>query len=135
MSTSRPNSMITDDTFVNKHAFSFQGQPYLKQLFDIVQVGRLPLTIVAGAGVSMNASLPSWTDLLSAMADEIADAEPADADLASIVGKVEPDLMRQADIILHIARQQNQAPIDEDVAIKQIIKAACTRIKRRAPGG
>ncbi len=107
----RPESSIVDpSTFVDGHTFSFRSQPYLRDLFDAVANGSLPLVLVLGAGVSMNASLPSWRALIDKMTSAI--DEPA---LRKMAVQDSSDPMRKAEIILNLVKQGNLNVQDHEV--------------------
>jgi hypothetical protein len=107
----RPDSSIVDPaTFVDGHTFSFQSQPYLRDLFEAVAGGRLPLVLVLGAGVSMNASLPSWRSLITKMAAAIDDEA-----LRKMAMRDTSDPMRKAEIILNLVKQGNVNVQDHEV--------------------
>ena len=107
----RPESSIVDpSTFVDGHTFSFRSQPYLRDLFDAVATGSLPLVLVLGAGVSMNASLPSWRALITKMTGAI-DEEA----LRKMAVRDTSDPMRKAEIILHLVKQGNVNVQDHEV--------------------
>jgi hypothetical protein len=69
---------ILASALVNAHALSFGHQPILKDLIADLQKADHPLLVVAGAGVSIDAGLHSWADLLQAIeakeAPELAEA-------------------------------------------------------------
>jgi hypothetical protein len=102
--------MIDPSTFVDGHTFSFQAQPYLRDLFQAVRDEQLPLVLVLGAGVSMNASLPSWSSLLARMTDAI-DDEP----LRRVAMQDSSDPMRKAEIILNLVKQNNLNAQDHEI--------------------
>lgn len=107
----RPESSIVDPTaFVDGHTFSFQSQPYLRDLFEAVASGRLPLVLVLGAGVSMNASLPSWRALITKMTAAIDDEA-----LRKMAMRDTSDPMRKAEIILNLVKQGNVNVQDHEV--------------------
>lgn len=107
----RPESSIVDpSTFVDGHTFSFRSQPYLRDLFEAVAKGTLPLVLVLGAGVSMNASLPSWRALITKMTGAI-DEGP----LRKIAIQDTSDPMRKAEIILNLVKQGNVNVQDHEV--------------------
>lgn len=107
----RPDSNIVDpNAFVDGHTFSFQAQPYLGDLFAAIKDEELPLVLVVGAGVSMNASLPSWQQLINKMTDAI-DDEP----LRGIAAQDNSDPMRKAEIILNLVKQDNVNVQDHEI--------------------
>lgn len=75
MATNRrtESKMITTADLVDGHTLSFTQQPNLRELFRRLTDTDKPTTFVVGAGVSMNAGLPSWTQLLNAMTKYIPD--------------------------------------------------------------
>lgn len=97
--TTNVSAMINSDAFAGGHTFSFTRQPYLGQMFGAVLDLRTPLTIMAGAGVSMNSSLPSWEGLVLNMAAAI-----SDQDLSRMAAKDQCDPMRRAEVIMHLLK-------------------------------
>ena len=69
----RARGMIETADFLDGPAFSFTRQPLLADLFGDVADTTTSLTVVFGAGVSMNSSLPSWSGLLDNMARGLRD--------------------------------------------------------------
>jgi hypothetical protein len=95
---------------VDGHTFSFRSQPYLHDLFEAVAKGSLPLVLVLGAGVSMNASLPSWRSLITKMTSAIDDEA-----LRKMAVGDSSDPMRKAEIILNLVKQGNVNVQDHEV--------------------
>lgn len=85
-------------------------QAYLGELFDEVGDGDAPLTIVVGAGVSMNAGLRSWPDLIRQMTRLIADER-----LRAIAEKDRADLMRKAEIVLQLVKSMDLGKQDHEI--------------------
>lgn len=88
-------SMVTHRDFVEKRMLSFRHQPYLRDLRTRVGNLRKPLTIVIGAGVSMNSGLRSWPALIENMIPQI-----GDKGLQAMAEHDKSDLMRKAEIVL-----------------------------------
>ena len=105
MSNRNDVHMVDAATFVESPAFSRARQGYLKLMFDAVVDSKKPITLVAGAGISMNASLPSWESLIANMTSFI-----ADPDLRRMAEKDKSDLMRKAEIVLHLVKAENANP-------------------------
>ncbi|WP_198047483.1 SIR2 family protein [Kutzneria sp. 744] len=87
--------MVTHRDFVEKRMLSFRHQPYLRDLRIRVGNLRKPLTIVIGAGVSMNSGLRSWPALIENMIPQI-----GDKGLQAMAEHDKSDLMRKAEIVL-----------------------------------
>jgi NAD-dependent SIR2 family protein deacetylase len=104
-------SRIVDPGVFDKgDTFSFRAQPYLKELFDTVRGRGRPLTVVVGAGVSMNSSLPSWRSLIDKMTQTIADGE-----IRKIAFSDDSDLMRKAEIVLQLVKDGNRNIQDHEI--------------------
>jgi SIR2-like domain len=98
------DTMISATSLAHGHALSFQDQLYLGRIFSTLKQKRHHLTLVIGAGVSMNASLPSWSELVWNMAKLIDDDV-----LKSMLGNSSTDtLERRAETAIHIACAANK---------------------------
>lgn len=106
--------MVTHEDFVEKRMLSFRHQPYLRDLCDHVRDLKEPLTIVIGAGVSMNSGLRSWSKLIENMVRQI-----GDKGLRAIAKRDRSDLMRKAEIVLTLIN-----PAKPKKALPNIIRAA-----------
>jgi hypothetical protein len=62
---------LDPDEFFNAPALSFGRQPAIADLFDLVARRDEPVTFVLGAGLSLDAGLPTWENLLVNIADLI----------------------------------------------------------------
>jgi hypothetical protein len=92
--------MIKAAALANGHALSFTDQPALQGLFSTVKAKRERLTLVVGAGVSMNAGLPSWQYLVSQMANSVRD----DLLQKMLRSQSIESLERKAEMTIQIAR-------------------------------
>lgn len=104
------SKIVDPGVFEKGDTFSFRSQPYLRELFETVRDRKLPLTIVVGAGVSMNSSLPSWRALIDKMTATIADPE-----VRSLASRDGADLMRKAEIILQLIKDENRNIQDHEI--------------------
>jgi SIR2-like domain len=86
----------------DNHWLSFTSQSYLKALFhDIVDTSQ-PLTLITGAGISIDAGLPDWTDLLERIIEKFDQDEVKD-----LARAFQADPLRQAEFILQLAMRGN----------------------------
>lgn len=115
----RNTTLIDHKLLESGHAFSFTDQPYLKQLFKDVQDLAKPLTIVVGAGVSMNAGLRSWRQLIDDMVPLIKDER-----LRHMAKLDTSDPMRKAELILQLIKKDLSNVEDPTVQDAKIIKSA-----------
>ncbi len=104
------SKIVDPGVFEKGDTFSFRAQPYLKELFETVRARELSLTIVVGAGVSMNSSLPSWRSLIDKMTATIADPE-----VRKITSRDGVDLMRKAEIVLQLIKDENRNIQDHEI--------------------
>ncbi|UOX92488.1 SIR2 family protein [Amycolatopsis sp. FBCC-B4732] len=124
MAEGSPSRMLDPDLFDRGDIFCFDAQPYLGELFETVRARKKPLTVVVGAGVSMNSSLPSWRDLIDKMTNEIKNASTK-----KIALRDDSDLMRKAEIVLQILKDGGQ-----DVEDHTIIRRALYSDSHATPG-
>ncbi|MFJ1767084.1 SIR2 family protein [Amycolatopsis sp. NPDC088138] len=108
------SKIVDPGTFDDGDTFSFESQEYLRELFETVRDRGLPLTIVVGAGVSMNSGLPSWPSLIEKMVDAI-----ADDDIRKMAQDDKVDLMRKAEIVLQLLKEA-----DSDFREHEVIRKA-----------
>lgn len=102
MSKSFTSTVATDepwDDFFRHPAISFSRNERLKELFETVLDPDQKVTLFLGAGVSLDAGLPSWNRLISNMANSISerwrplvDADPSDP-------------MRKAEYLVQMVRE------------------------------
>jgi hypothetical protein len=104
------SELIHHQAFVKGCAMSLSEQPYLGQLFTEVGNPDTALTIVVGAGVSMNAGLRSWSELIRQMIRQIDDPR-----LRSMAEKDNSDLMRKAEIVLQLVKARDPGKPDHEI--------------------
>lgn len=74
-------------------ALSFTENPEMKELFERVTQAQYPLTIVCGAGVSRDAGLPTWKQLIESLAEGLPE------ELQDWIHIDEMDLMRKTSLL------------------------------------
>jgi hypothetical protein len=110
MDKKRTPTLVDHKTFMQGRALSFHEQPYLQMLFSEVCNPNLPLTLIVGAGVSMNAGLRSWPELVSQMIDKIEDKR-----LQGMARADRSDLLRKAEIVLQLIKEHNHNAEDYEI--------------------
>lgn len=63
--------MITSKALDQGHALSRSDQPYWAQLLEAAAAGGHRVTLVVGAGVSVDSGLPSWSVLVDRIIEQI----------------------------------------------------------------
>jgi hypothetical protein len=96
------SGLVEYHVLAHNHALSFTKQPYLRDLFKEVLDRDRPLTLIVGAGVSINASLPSWPELIDRIINKI-----DDDDLKELARGFQADPLRRAEFVLQLARRRN----------------------------
>ncbi|MEU0791746.1 SIR2 family protein [Amycolatopsis sp. NPDC005961] len=115
MSEGFVSKIVDPRTFDDGDTFSFENQQYLTELFETVRDRDRKLTIVVGAGVSMNSGLPSWPSLIEKMTDAI-----ADPDIRRMAKDDKSDLMRKAEIILQLLKEAKSDVLEHEVIRKAL---------------
>lgn len=105
--------LIYAPDLVNGHSLSLSDQPYLWDLLRSIR-GKSPLTLIVGAGVSMESGLPSWGELVSRLISEI-----NDADLEFFVSNAKIDLLRRADVA--VALLDRHDPVDMKLLLRNAL--------------
>lgn len=94
---------ISAHSLLHGHALSFSDQPYFADLIRVVKRPARPLVIMAGAGISMAAGLPSWAELVSELERRIVPK--------SIAGAFDAlnhdDIERRTDTVLYLTGDTN----------------------------
>lgn len=110
------SNLISYQMFRAGHALSFTCQPYLKELFERTCNPDVPLTIVVGAGVSMNAGLRSWEDLVSEMIRMVDSGK-----FQKIVQGDHANLMRKVEMVLQLINGRGRLKLPEDRIIRDAL--------------
>lgn len=108
--------MIDVGKFQAGHMLSFADQPYLAELFSSVRdASDDDLTVVVGAGVSMDAGFISWPRLIDLMARQV-----KDENLAMLVRNDQVDLPRKAELVLQLIKNENEHAKDVRIIRKAL---------------
>ena len=105
--------MITSNAFLNEHALSMTSQPGLKTLVDAIRDDSVKVTIVAGAGISINSGLPTWPKLLEEIIEKV------DPQFKNLVKRDSSDTLRKAEYALQMAVAAGTA--DENAIIRDAV--------------
>lgn len=104
MTASSSTGLIDIDMFCSGDMLSFTEQPYLAELFTSVRdASDGGLTVVVGAGVSMDAGFISWPKLIDLMADQIKNKK-----LAQLVRDDKIDLPRKGELVLQLIKNERK---------------------------
>ena len=122
-------------------ALSFSDTPELRRLFETLASSDKPVTIVCGAGVSLDAGLPNWTDLVTAMLKEadtgyLAWLMADDMDLTRKVSTLEalvPDHTSMDDVLRRALYKGVVGPASPGLLARSIARYAVPR-RRKAAG-
>lgn len=86
------------DYFFGQPALSFVTQPLIRGLVDKLTEAGDEVTLFLGAGVSIDAALPTWSQLISGIADSIADKRWKEC-----IQNDSTDAMRKAEYVTQLA--------------------------------
>jgi len=105
--------LIFTADLLNGDALSFTDQPFLADLVENIRADE-PLTLLVGAGVSMEAGLPSWKELVERLIASI-----DDDDLKYFVSKADIDIMRKAGVT--VALLKRNGTVDMKLLVRQAL--------------
>lgn len=125
MSDFESDRIIDPDTLIAGHTLSFTDQPYLARLLRELTETDRRITLVVGAGVSMDAGLPSWSRLIENMARTI-----HDEGIQRLALSDDADLMRKAEVVLELIESE---PRNKRSTI-EIVRDALFQASTTAPG-
>lgn len=100
------SKVIRASRLLEPRAFSLSAQPYLAELMTAVQSTSRNITIVVGAGVSMDSGLPSWERLISNIAQARL-SEPVRSRLELLHAE---NIERRAAMVVGLARKSGGMP-------------------------
>jgi hypothetical protein len=92
-------------------AFSFESQPYLTQLFEILRKRSQDLTIVVGAGLSIESGLPSWLGLI----DNIGRTHLSSPTVKTLSLLEQESIERKATVVLGLAQEQRHVAREYEI--------------------
>lgn len=92
------------DEFFRNPALSFSAHASLRDLFDELRESDQPVTLVLGAGVSLDAGLPTWSGLVANIASQIQEDR-----WHGPVREDPSDPMRKAEAVLQMAVERKPA--------------------------
>ncbi|MEU0214335.1 SIR2 family protein [Streptomyces sp. NPDC006265] len=97
------------ESLTSKYAFSLKEQPYLRDLFQVVAYSDTPVTFIVGAGVSRDASLPSWPELINKICQQIGSSgRPEDRILQELAMSDPVEMTRKAEFVIQMAREASK---------------------------
>lgn len=98
------HQVIRARVLVNGHAFSFESQRYLAQLFETLRLGSQDLNVVVGAGLSIESGLPSWAGLI----DNIGRSHLSSETMETLSLLEQESIQRKATVVLGLAQDRKQ---------------------------
>jgi hypothetical protein len=115
--------MISGEKFTGEYAFSFSNQPYLEDLFNIIIHTETPITFVVGAGVSIDAGLPTWKTLIERMCNKISGDSYKKMALADSA-----DLMRKAEFVIRMLMEEPGGRAPEEIVRAALYEKASSSV-------
>jgi hypothetical protein len=96
------DQILTAEMLATGSTMSWRNQPLLGELFTEMKFRDRRLVVIVGAGVSMDAGLPSWGQLVAKLGEQLSDASRQ----TRLTALGSPDLQRRAQQALYMLQKE-----------------------------